>query len=386
MRPWGERMLGRSLVALAFALAVGLLPALSPVVAQALAGPGWAAAGAPDPTNPTTPVKLVFVHHSTGEAWLGDGHGQLGLALAAANYFVSDTSYGWGPADADVGSGQIGDHTDIGHWYNWFAGPNRDTYLAALYTESGQWAGYSRMATDPGGENQLVMIKSCFPNSHIGGNPTDPPVQGANPLRGQDSSSGDHTVANIKGIYQDLLGYFATRQDRLFVVVTAPPLEEGSTTAEAAANARAVNNWLTSDWLASYPYANVVVFDFYTVLTSSGGDVNTNDLGALTGNHHRFRAGAIEHVTTGGTNYSAYYTSAGDSHPTAAGDLKATGEFLPLLNIAYNRWQASLATPSPTATATVTPIATATETPTPTATATPTPTPAPLYLPAVHRN
>jgi len=37
-----------------------------------------------------------------------------------------------------------------------------------------------------------------------------------------------------------------------------------------------VANWLVNDWLAGYPYNNVAVFDFYNVLTSNGGNTNTN--------------------------------------------------------------------------------------------------------------
>jgi len=95
-----------------------------------------------NPSPPATPVKLVFVHHSTGENWLTDSDGNLGTTLTASNYFVSDTNYGWGPADADAGSGTIGDHTDIGHWYNWFAGPHAGTYMTALYAQSGQNSSY----------------------------------------------------------------------------------------------------------------------------------------------------------------------------------------------------------------------------------------------------
>jgi hypothetical protein len=54
-------------------------------------------------------VKLVFVQHSTGENWLADDYGGLGLALGNNNYFVSDTNYGWGP-------NSIGDRTDILNW------------------------------------------------------------------------------------------------------------------------------------------------------------------------------------------------------------------------------------------------------------------------------
>ena len=291
--------------------------------------PSPAGPAAPNPNPPPSPVKLIFIHHSTGQAWLDDGHGGLGLALRDNNYFVSDTNYGWGPDS-------IGDQTDIGHWWTWFRGPGSASYTAALYSEYEQHSGYTRMDVDPGGENEIIMFKSCFPNSSLGGSPSDPvPAIDQNPLRGEGVGD-NHTVANAKGIYIDLLNYFSTRQDKLFVVIAAPPLIDGSW----ADNARAFNNWLVDEWLVDYPYKNVVVFDFYTVLTSNGGDIDTNDLGALTGNHHRYRNGLIEHLTTGGANTLAY-PSGGDDHPNPAGDLKATAEFLPLLNIAYNEWKAN---------------------------------------------
>ena len=307
---------------------------------------------ADNPAPPATPVKLIFIHHSTGENWLNDSDGGLGIALRDANYFVSDTNYTWGPNDADAGYGTIGDHTDIGHWYSWFVGPNAATYTAALYAEYGQHSSYSRLGTDPGGPNEIIMFKSCYPNSHIGGNPGDPPTVGSNPLRGQDAYSEYHTVANIKGIYNDLLTYFANHQEKLFVVITAPPLKESETDAAHAANARAVNEWLINDWLNAYPYNNVAVFDFYNVLTSDGGstrtdDPNTNDLGWSDGNHHRWISATVQHMQTVANNYSAYWGgTGGSSHPSTAGNLKATAEFVPLLNIFYNRWKSGVA-PTP---------------------------------------
>ncbi len=91
-------------------LAITLLSAL-------LLGTVFAGLGPPRPVtaqgdNPNPPdhvVKLVFIHHSTGENWLADGYGGLGLALGNNNYFVSDTNYGWGPHS-------IGDNTDILNW------------------------------------------------------------------------------------------------------------------------------------------------------------------------------------------------------------------------------------------------------------------------------
>jgi len=294
---------------------------------------------ADSPISPTSPVKLIFIHHSCGENWLADADGGLGIALRDNNYFVSDTNYGWGPPDVDVGYENIGDHTDIGHWYNWFVGPNQITYTTALYTEYVQNSDYSRLSTDPGGENEIIMLKSCYPNSYLDG-PTGPPTGDPNPLRGQDAGSGYHTVANAKGIYNDLLTYFATCQDKLFVVITAPPQEQSETDAAHAANARILNDWLVDEWLAGYAHTNVAVFDFFNVLTSNGGDTGTNDLGWSTGNHHRWLTDTVQHTQTVSNDYSAYWGgSGGGSHPTAAGNQKATGEFVLLLNVFYNRWR-----------------------------------------------
>ena len=168
------------------------------------------------------------------------------------------------------------------------------------------------------------MFKSCFPNSALEGNPDDPP-----------SPEGWLTVGHAKYVYNQLLLYFQQHPDKLFVVITAPPLSDST----YAANARAFNQWLVNDWLSQngYTLKNVAVYDFYNVLTSNGGNPETNDLGWGTGNHHRWWNGAVQHKTDGGSNVAAY--PSGDDHPSMAGNLKATAEFVPTLNVFYNRWK-----------------------------------------------
>lgn len=264
-----------------------------------------------NPNPPSSPVKLTFIHHSCGANWLGDSNGQLATTLMANNYYVSDAGYGWretGNSDGYV----IGDNTDIGHWWLWFRGPNSPAYTQSLYARMDNREGYTRMLTEPnpGSPNEVIMFKSCYPNSDMYGNINDPvPPIASNPLKGQSSPL---TVANAKGIYIDLLEYFQTRQDKLFIVITAPPMQN----LNDASKARAFNNWLVNDWLTNYPYKNVRVFDFYNVMTSNGGNPTTNDLGAATGNHHRYYNNAIQHKTDGGGNILAYPTSGGDDHPT----------------------------------------------------------------------
>jgi hypothetical protein len=285
-------------------------------------------AGTLNQSAPATTTRLVFIHHSTGQNWLNDA---LRSALNSSNYFVVETDYGWGP-------NSIGDYTDIGHWYNWFNGTNSAAYTAALYSD-GFRSELNSGLSDPGGLSKVVMFKSCFPNSGLGGSTSDSPTTGNNPLRGNDAYSAYHTVGNAKGIYVDLLSYFATKQDTLFIMITAPPLVSAATNSSQAANARALNEWLMKDWLANYPYRNVAVYDFYDVLTSNGGNSNTNDLGSASGNHHRIRNGKMEHISNQGSNYAMYGSSTSDSHPTAAGNQKAAGEFVPFLNVVLHCWK-----------------------------------------------
>jgi hypothetical protein len=259
-----------------------------------------------NPNPPETPVRLIFIHHSTGENWLNDENGGLARALQENNYYPSDTNYGWGP-------NTIGDRTDIPNWTEWFRSDNTDQIMQAVFTEGDVHSPFNRTLPNPGGENQVILFKSCFPNSALDGNPNDVPSAGS-----------DLTVGNAKYKYNEILKYFKTRPDKLFIVITSPPLSDPS----LAANARAFTQWLVNDWLRenNYTQPNVAVFNFYNVLTSPN-------------NHHRFNKGVIENLITDNRN-TEYYPSE-DDHPSRQGNLKATQEFLPLLNIFYNRWKVS---------------------------------------------
>jgi hypothetical protein len=310
---------------------------------------------------PKQPARLVFVHHSSGGNWLADHNGGLGIALRENNYFVSDTNYGWGPD-------QIGSRTDIGHWWEWFCEPTRSPlYMNALFNESSQNTAYSRLQISPPGENEIILFKSCFPNSTLRGDPaaTVPPIE-RNPMRGQkampvpqspkkinryllykaksmvkallgkNKNELTYTIANARGIYIELLNCFQKHADKLFIVVTAPPLRVSS----FALNTRSFNQWLVNDWLADYPLKNVAVFDYFNVLTTNGGNPDINDLMRETGNHHRWWNGAVQHQIDTQFNLLAYPTS--DDHANKVGNQKATAEFVPLLNVFYQRWKNSM--------------------------------------------
>lgn len=284
----------------------------------------------PTPQPAPTSRKLIFIHHSTGENWLADHDGGLGKALAQNGYFVSDTNY----TSKSTGSLPIWDTTDIGHWWNWFLGPEASSNTSHLFKYSGRNSAYTRMESDPGGENEIIMFKSCYPNSNISGQPDDGATNDLpNPIEGKAAPSGPgdtgyYTVANIKRQYLNLLDFFSTRPDKLFVIICAPPLRDVETNPTLAANARAVNNWLHNGLLteSNYTTGNVKVFDFFNVLTHFD-------------NHHMMANGVESHITDrNSANYLAYPSA--DTHPNTQGNQKAAAEFVPLLNYFYQQFKA----------------------------------------------
>ena len=242
--------------------------------------------------------KICFIHHSTGSAWIATDKGTLGTALNANGYYVVECDYGWSDPGYDQGSS-----TDTGDWPDWF----NDTVMPYVYANEAHFD-YTNSIDDPGGEVEIVMFKSCYPNSEVG-----------------------RSIVDEQAVYNSLLEYFGDHTDRMFVLVVPPP----EIVINSAALTRELANWLAdrdSGWLSGYAHDNVYAFDYYNVLT----DPN---------NHHRIGAsGSEEHIVSvnpvdsANPNELYYYTGTND-HPTSEGHRKATEEFLPLLNEWYDAWK-----------------------------------------------
>ncbi len=261
--------------------------------------------------KPAGPVHLLFIHHSCGGHLLaGKGEqagdnciyathpngGDLRRLLQENNYIVHEASYG----------SLIGDKTDICHWNAKF----RD-YMDKILMCKNQDEFFAN-----GTRNRIVMFKSCYPNSRVDSDGVEP----------GDPDSCEQTTANYKAAYRNLLGYFSKQPDTLFVVVTAPPLVQPQTgiksilksllrpessTDRVGMRARSFNNWLKDveqGWLKDYLLKNVVVFDYYDILTGYGK-----------------------------SNWSMYPSGPKDSHPTSEGNAKAAGELVPFINKAAQR-------------------------------------------------
>lgn len=241
--------------------------------------------------HPLNTVKITFIHHSSGGNWLSNGNGNLGTALNRNNYYVTETDYGWSAENGD----NLGDRTDTVNWPEWF----NDRKMPNVYRNNYHSA-YTNTIANPGGENEIIMFKSCFPNSEVGS-----------------------SIDDEKAIYNSLKTYFAAHPNKLFVLITPP----GETQVSSYKLTKDLCNWLVdkNGWLKGYTGKNVLVYDFYGVLSE-------------TNSHHRYYNGVIQHVYASDYDGVSPYHD-GDDHPNAIGNQKATNEFITLLNIAYNRWK-----------------------------------------------
>ncbi|MDY6796218.1 MAG: SdiA-regulated domain-containing protein [Actinomycetota bacterium] len=249
-----------------------------------------------DASPPSVTARLVIIHHSCGSNWLANGNGNLGTKLNGSNYYVTETDYGW---DAEPGD-NLGNDTDTTDWPYWF----NDTKMPYVYSNSYHSA-YTNTIADPGGENEIIVFKSCYPCSEVGS-----------------------SIDDEKAIYNSLLPYYSAHTDKLFILVTPP----GETDVSSYLNTKELNDWLLDEddgWLAGYGSNNVKVFDFYCVLSE-------------TDSHHRLLSGNIKHVFGASYDGTSPYHD-GDNHPNAEGNQKATSEFLLLLNTYYHQWKGAAA-------------------------------------------
>jgi hypothetical protein len=269
-------------------------------------------------TSPGKPVHVLFIHHSTGGQLLAEkgtdagqdciyrthpNGGGLRNLLKDNNYIVHEASY----------KSIVGDKTDICDWNAKF----RD-HMDQILTCKSQDEFFK-----DGTLNKIIIIKSCFPNNWIESDGKFP----GNP------DSCEKTLANTKAAYESLLTYFRSKPGTLFVVMTAPPLAEPvlskkdriiqflkttlgrpDTIDKIGSRARLFNNWLKdveNGWLKGYQLKNLVVFDYYDILTGQGK-----------------------------SNWTAYPTRGGaDSHPSSEGNTIAAKEFIPFLNGSLNRME-----------------------------------------------
>jgi hypothetical protein len=266
------------------------------------------------------PIDLVYLHHSVGGALLADPgpeRGDLAVALydahpsgaglrralEASGYRVNEASY----------QSAVGHGIDMFDWLPKF----RDHMDRVLAT---------RRQDEPlpaGRRNRVVVFETCFNSNwftRAGEGPGDP----AGP---------ELTIANAQAVFRELRAIFARHPDTLFVHLTASPLaprlqgeplwkraarvltgrpSQQERLLSSAALARRFNTWLAAGdgWLSGYDGRNVVVFDYFDLLTGHG----QSDLLVYPGDVEGY-----------------------DPHPNGEGQRRAAAELLPFLNRAVRR-------------------------------------------------
>jgi hypothetical protein len=241
--------------------------------------------------GPDAGTNCIYTTHPNG--------GNLRARLEQNTYRIHEVSY----------KSQIADKTDVFDWL-----PKFRTQMESILVCDFQDTQYS-----DGRRNHVVVFKSCFPNSDFKGE-GQPPGNPAGP---------ELTVANAKATYTALLDEFRKHPEVLFVCATAPPLAPKSAPqplwkvlakkilgredglVRSSRLAREFSNWLSSPdgWLKDARPNNVVVFNYYDILTGHG----VSDL--------------CQYPTGNGF----------DSHPSREGNEKAADAFVPFLNRAVRR-------------------------------------------------
>lgn len=264
--------------------------------------------------KPARLVNLLFIHdpvggelmanpgRTSGESGILRAHpngGGLRTLLSQNNYAVHEAANG----------SKIAAGTNVCQWNRRF----RDQMKRILATRH-----QDKLFSD-GARNRVVMFQSASSASWIEEEGTEP----GNP------DSWKKSVANYKAAYAALLDHFRKEPDTLFVAVTAPPLVKPESAQgmlgrvlgkpgkaeieEVGKRIRSFNNWLKhfySGWLHDYPLMNVVVFDYYDILTAGGV-----------------------------SNWLRYPSCVGRrDRPSAEGNALAAQRFIPFINRAMNRF------------------------------------------------
>ncbi len=184
------------------------------------------------------PVRIIFMHHSTGEGLIRDGG--VRELFTALGYEFWDHGYNdEGLRDADGNYTGInwdvpGDNTDPDGWYDIFMQPFTDPPTNT----------FSHML-----QFDVIIFKSCFPSSDI---------------------QSEEMLEEYRSYFLAMRDVMDMYPDHIFIPFTPPPLVPNSTTPENAARARRWAEYLTSEeYLAGHP--NIFVFDFFNLLADESG-------------------------------------------------------------------------------------------------------------------
>lgn len=179
-------------------------------------------------------TNIIFLHHSTGENLVNQGGIREQLSEAGYDF--------WNQGYNSIGlRGPDGETTGFA-----YPVPRDNTDPDGLARVFNQRA-YSWPINTLSGllQYEVIMIKSCFaPTSKI---------------------TSDQQLAQYQEYYLQIRDTIDRYPDKVFIILTQPPLNPAETNPEEAKRARALASWLKADeYLDNHP--NLFVFDLFDVL------------------------------------------------------------------------------------------------------------------------
>lgn len=241
-------------------------------------------------------TNAIFLHHSVGSGLIAEG--QLRSLMTARGFQLYDQGYNEHgltlPSGEPSGYGYRvpDDNTDPDGLAAIFAQTVDPESVAGIGEPSNTISGLLR--------HDVIIFKSCFPASGI---------------------VSDAHLETYKGYYRSIRSFANDHPDHVFIALSPPPLEPGSTNRAEAARARTFANWLKSPEFAA-PDTNVFVFDLFDVLAEvdrQRADVNMLRASYRLANESYRPKAVIKRLANFGFESfgSSRYLGDGDSHPNA---------------------------------------------------------------------
>ncbi len=213
-------------------------------------------------------TNVIFLHHSVGQGIIAQGNLRSKLTQAGFSFYDHDynepgLTY---PDGQQAGYNYLvpGDNTDINGLLAIFQQP---VYPLPVNTLSGLL------------QHEVIIVKSCFPNNHI---------------------ASDDALTQDKTAYIKIREVMRQHPEKLFIILTSPPLNPAETNLDEASRARKLADWLASDEYRDGT-ENLSVFDLFSQLAE--GDVTSPEANQL----------------------RAEYRAGSDSHPNQAANEKIAG-------------------------------------------------------------
>ena len=204
-------------------------------------------------------TNIIFLHHSVGNHLIENGN--VRELLSEQGYDFWDHNYNWiGLRDPqgsfrDYSYNVPLNNTDTDGLWNIF---QQNKYTQPLNTLSGLL------------QHEVIIIKSCFPNNNI-------------------ESQVDLQLR--QEMYREIRDVMLAHDDKLFILLTSPPLNPIETDLQTAGRARQLSDWLASEAFLSTS-ENVFVFDYFSLLAED--DPAAADYNML---REEYREGADSHPT-----------------------------------------------------------------------------------------